>query len=126
MRITAACPQALIADANQLSMVLAMGPADANTYSEPGWQDTDGNMYSAASWPANLEWVQVAQGALVRPEWDETEMIDMEAAQRAQAAAVFSLEPVLALPGKLTACCGDSALEALAAMGLVLLDAEGI
>jgi hypothetical protein len=103
-------------------MVLAMGPADANTYSGPGWQDTDGNLYSAASWPSTLEWVQVAQGALGRPDWDETEMIDMEAAQRAQAAAVFSLGPVLALPGKLTACCGDSALEVLASMGLVCIE----
>jgi len=44
--------------------------------------------------------------------------ISMAAANRAQAALVFSLEPVLAMPDKLTACAGDDALATLAAMGL--------
>jgi hypothetical protein len=42
----------------------------------------------------------------------------MAGANRAQAALVFSLEPVTALPDKLTACAGDDALATLAAMGL--------
>jgi hypothetical protein len=42
----------------------------------------------------------------------------MAGANRAQAALVFSLDPVAAMPDKLTACVGDDALATLAAMGL--------
>ena len=42
----------------------------------------------------------------------------MDAARRAQAALVFSLTPVTAMPDKLTACVGDDPLATLAAMGL--------
>jgi hypothetical protein len=119
MRITAACPQALVADANQLSMVLAIGPADVNTYGEPGWQDAEGNLYAVASWPSTNEWVQVAQAELMRPERDEAEIVDMVAAQRAQAATLFSQVSTTATPAQITVCCGDDALEVLTGMGLI-------
>ena len=44
IRITVACPEALIADANHLAMVLAQGPEDGETYGQPGWQDAEGNL----------------------------------------------------------------------------------
>ena len=120
MRITAACPEALIDDANQLAMVLGQGPADALTYGEPKWQDADGNLYAAASFVVRPEWVGGAQSALQRPEWDaEPYKVNMAGAQRAQAALVFSLAPVLATPSALTAIGGMDGREAIAAMGLV-------
>jgi hypothetical protein len=48
----------------------------------------------------------------------------MAGANRAQAALVFSLTPVTAMPDKLTACVGDDARATLAAMGLTQVDVE--
>ena len=121
MRITAACPEALVADANQLAMVLAQGPADANTYVGLNW--TDGTtLYAAASFEARDEWIQAAQAPLTRPAWDADEIIDMDAAARAQAALVFSLEPAAADPAKLIALGGYQGPEALAMMGLTAVE----
>jgi hypothetical protein len=48
----------------------------------------------------------------------------MAAANRAQAALVFSLEAVEVAPDKLTACVGDDALATLAAMGLTQVEVD--
>ena len=118
MRITAAAPAALISDSNQLAMCLAFSPADGETYTGLNWSDGDGNLYAAASWEARDEWVAGATQPLVRPAWDTESIIDMGAAGRAQAALVFALEPVLAVPDKLTALGGMDGVEALGLMGL--------
>jgi hypothetical protein len=123
MRITVACPEALRDDANDLAMVLAYGPADGETYGALNWQDADGNLYAAASFDASEKWVDFAQSPLVRPKWDAGEIIDMQAAERAQAALVVHLggdDPIPhAAPDKLTCVAGEDGLAALAAMGLV-------
>ena len=118
MRLTAAFPEALIHDCNHLAMCLAYGPDDAKTYGPSNWQDADGNLYSAASWLASHQWIVFAQAPLHRPTWDVDEIIDMEAAERAQAALVYSTEDVLASPAALTVIGGMDGLDALAAMGL--------
>jgi hypothetical protein len=118
MRITAAAPEALTYECNQLAMCLAYSLADGETYVGLNWQDSNGNLYSAASWEASDAWVGGASQPLVRPAWDVDEVIDMDAAARAQAALVFSLETTLAMPDKLTALGGPDAVVALAAMGL--------
>ena len=119
MRITVACPEALISDANNLAMVLAFGPDDAMTYRGLNWQDADGNLYAAASFEALPEWIIGAQSPLTRPEWDtKPYTISMAAVQRAQAALVFAQEATPALPDKLTAIAGPDGPAALAMMGL--------
>ena len=125
MRITAAAPKALRDDCNQLAMVLAFSEADANTYGALNWQDADGNLYAAASWEASEQWIDLVQAPLVRPEWDADEIIDMEAAERAQAALVYwtpdgETEATPASPAALTAIGGVNGLDALAAMGLTI------
>ena len=117
-RITCAAPEALIYESNQLAMCLAYGPADAYTYVGLNWQDADGNLYAATSFEARDEWIIAAQAPLVRPAWDVDEIIDMVAAAEAQAALVFSTEPLRATPGQLTAMGGPNGPEALALMGL--------
>jgi hypothetical protein len=124
MRITVACPEAMIPDGNHLAMVLAFGPPDGDTYRAPQWIDGGGNRYAAASFVARHEWIVSAQSALVRPEWDADAIIDMAAAARAQAALVFALEPTPAVPGQLTAMGGLDGLDALAAMGLTLVEPD--
>ena len=118
MRFTAAAHEAMIYDCNQYAMCLAYGPDDGKTYGPLNWQDAEGNLYSVASWEAPPEWVYAAQAPLVRPDWDVEEIIDMEAAERAQAALVYSTEAMLVSPEALTAIGGMEGLEAVEAMGL--------
>ena len=124
MRITIACPATLRSDANQLAMVLGYRPSDAETYIALNWQDADGNLYACASMPVSDTFTSAAQSGLQRPAWDVDNIIDMDAARRAQAALVFSLTPVTAMPDKLTACVGDDALATLAAMGLTQVEVD--
>ena len=124
MRLTIACPDALRADGNHFAMVLGYGPADAETYVALNWQDADGNLYACASLIVSDTFVSKAQSTLSRPAWDVDNIIDMDAARRAQAALVFSLTPVTAMPDKLTACAGDDALATLAAMGMTQVEVE--
>ena len=99
-------------------MALGSGPAEALTYGSLNWLDTAGNLYACASLIVSDALVSKAQSTLYRPAWDVDNIIDMDAARRAQAALVFSLTPVTAMPDKLTACVGDDGLATLAAMGL--------
>jgi len=123
MRITVSCPQALIPQGNQLAMCLAFSEADSKTYGLPNWQDTDGNLYAAASFLARQEWITAAQSSLVRPAWDTEEIIDITAAAEAQAAMQFWLPdapgfPPAASTSHLIAVGGMEGIAALAAMGL--------
>jgi hypothetical protein len=98
-------------------MVLGYGPYDAETYASLNWEDAAGNLYACASLIVSDTFTTTAQTALQRPAWDTDSYVNMDAARRAQAALVFSLTPVTAMPDKLTACVGDDALATLAAMG---------
>jgi len=122
MRITIACPEALRDDANQLAMVLGYGSSDAETCVALNWLDTAGNLYACASLPVSDTFTTAAQSGLQRPAWDTDSHVNMAGANRAQAALVFSLTPVTAMPDKLTACVGDDALATLAAMGLTQVE----
>jgi len=124
MRLTIACPATLRSDANQLAMVLGYGPSDAETYVALNWQDAGGNLYACASLAVSDTFTTAAQSGLQRPSWDVDNIIDMDAARRAQAALAFSLTPVTAMPDKLTACAGDDALATLAAMGLTQVEVD--
>ncbi|MEN9763510.1 MAG: hypothetical protein RI906_3336 [Pseudomonadota bacterium] len=117
-RITAAAPQALVSDSNNFAMCLGYSLADGLTFSNLNWQDANGSLYGCASWEASEEWLGKAQEPLERPSWDVDEVIDMEAAGRAQAALVVSTEPLLASPAALTAIGGMDGVAALTAMGL--------
>jgi hypothetical protein len=105
-------------------MVLGYRPSDAETYGELNWQDAGGNLYACASLIVSDTFTTAAQSGLQRPSWDTDNIIDMAGANRAQAALVFSLTPVTAMPDKLTACAGDDALAVLAAMGLTQVEVD--
>jgi len=124
MRITAACPQLLQSDANQLAMCLALGPDDINTYAGLNWQDAYGKLYACASWLTTPNWITAAQQTLVRPAWDTDNIINMEAATRAQGKLVFSDTAIIATPDTLTACLGDNGLLVIKGMGLTSVEAE--
>ena len=128
MIITIACPAAHIADANQLSMILGYGPADALTYREPQWKDAAGNLYACASAEVGPNFIGNAQAALARPAWDvEPYAINMAGARRAQALVMLWLAgseaaAPKATTGAITAIGGMDGLAALAMMGLAMIE----
>ena len=44
-----AVPQALIAKANQLALIVGVSEYDDNTFTTANWQDKDGNLYAVCS-----------------------------------------------------------------------------
>jgi hypothetical protein len=126
-RLTAACPDAHRAAANQLACALGASMADANTYGPPTWQDGNGALYACASVDVGEEWLAAAQQPLTRPEWDTDEQIDMAAAAQAQALIALWTgegEPPLASPGALTVIVGMEGVDAVAAMGLTQISGD--
>jgi len=124
MRLTIACPELMRDDANNLAMVLGYGPSDAETYGSLNWLDTAGNLYACASLSVSDAFTTTAQSGLQRPAWDTDSHVNLAGANRAQAALLFSLTPVTAMPDKLTDCVGDDALAVLAAMGLTQVEVD--
>lgn len=123
MRITCSCPAALVSDGNPLAMALGFSEADGQTYNGLNWQDAQGNLYAAASFEAREEWITFAQAPLVRPAWDVDEVIDMDAAAKAQQALIFYVvnseeDAPKANPFNLVAIAGCEGIEALSLMGL--------
>ena len=123
MRVTAACPVAMTPQANNLAMCLGHSVADGLTFAKVAWQDAAGNLYACASFEASDEWIQSAQSPLARPEWDADGIIDMDAANAAQAALVFwvlnsETAPPSATTSALTAIGGMNGLDAIEVMGL--------
>jgi hypothetical protein len=123
-RITAASPEPLNSDSNDLAMCLGFSVADGLTFSNLNWQDANGVLYACASWEASDAWLEKAQAPLVRPAWDVDEIIDMEAAERAQAVMVISTDPIPASTTALIAISGMQALDAIAAMGLTQVEVQ--
>jgi hypothetical protein len=129
MILTIAVPSAHVADANQFAMVIGYSIADGQTYGAPTWQDSAGNLYSAASLTVSSGFVQAATTALQRPAWDTEEVVDLVAASRAQALVVLWLDgsdttAPQANTNSITAIGGMSGLDALTAMGLTRVQTE--
>ena len=91
MRLTIACPEALIQDANQLALAIGLSPADVDTYRVPCWQDAEGNLYAACSLIPSPAWIETSLQPLAQPSWAAPgeEPVDLEAASRAQALVVL-------------------------------------
>ena len=49
MRITIACPENLIPDANQFAMVLGLSANDINTFAKVRLEDSGGELYSVVT-----------------------------------------------------------------------------
>jgi hypothetical protein len=122
MILTISVPETHLANANYFAMALGYSIADGQTYGAPTWQDTAGNLYSAASLTVSGEFVQAATTALQRPAWDADEVVDLVAASRAQALVVLWLDGETTAPqastNSITAIGGMSGLDALTAVGL--------
>lgn len=117
MRVTIACPEAMIPDANQLAVCLGYGPEDALTYGLPIWLDAAGARYAVASAIVSDAFPGAATSPLTEPAWGA----DMAAAARAQ--AVIRIGGA-ADPSRLVAVFGDDPQAAIAVLGVAQVDAE--
>ncbi len=117
IRVTIACPEALIGDANQLALCLGLGSEDAHTYGAACWLDAAGNRYAVASAIVPSRFAADAAAPLADPPWGA----DMAAAGRAQ--ALIRLD-VVAGPDRLACVFGDDATAALAVLGLARAEVE--
>ncbi|WP_112312323.1 hypothetical protein [Pseudogemmobacter bohemicus] len=115
IRITIACPAALIQDANQLARVIGYSEADDQTYGAAIWQDAAGNRYAVASGLVSPVFPEAAVSPLTAPEWGA----DMAAAARAQALIRIGGP---AAPGQIAAVIGDDVPAALAELGLTRIE----
>ena len=67
LRVTIAVPAAYIADANQLALVLGESAADDQTFTEPRWQGSSGNLYAVCSTVAKPVFAELASQPLQAP-----------------------------------------------------------
>jgi hypothetical protein len=123
MRLTVACPEAFMDDAQHLAMALAEGPADARTYRNPNWRDSQGNAYAVASFEAGASWLLSAKEALHRPAWDADADIDLGKARNAQDKILVwsrqdDVAPPAADPSRITLIAGLEGRAALQVLGL--------
>jgi hypothetical protein len=126
MRLTIACPEGLITDANHLAMALGQGVADMQSFRGAVWQDAQGNLYACASFEADEDWLAKAKTEVQRPAWDSgpSYAINLTGARRAQAilglwlASDTESQPPAASPAALTAIVGLTADRALELMQL--------
>jgi len=128
MRVTIACPIAMVDDANDLAMVLGEGPADGSTFGTFMCEDGDGAQYAVTSTVARAIFPVAATSTLSRPAWDSAPYtVNMAGAERAQAALVVydPSDPVIPAPSRILAVIGNDAGAALAVMGLTALVTEG-
>lgn len=106
MIVTVACPELLVADANQLALIVGL---DDNTFGHTAYVDNIGNLYSVAScqMPENL--YELLSGDLSNP-----------AALRARDVLRIWTEenPVLATPNTLSAVSHYDGIYALQLLGL--------
>ncbi|MHA6265713.1 hypothetical protein [uncultured Aliiroseovarius sp.] len=82
VRITIACPERFIADANQFALCVGNTRADANTFSAALWEDGTGGRFALASLLAAEHFAVVATSPLTPPA--HAQDADMQAAGRAQ------------------------------------------
>ena len=84
IRITIACPETLIDEANQFALCLGYSPADAQTFRVAMWEDAHGARFALASLLASDQFPHIASSALSAP--THTPDADTALATRAQAA----------------------------------------
>ncbi|MDE9450352.1 hypothetical protein J3R80_07700 [Aliiroseovarius sp. Z3] len=67
IRITIACPEGLISEANQFALCVGNTPADAQTFRSATWETESGDRYALASLLAGAQFPQVAASPLSAP-----------------------------------------------------------
>jgi hypothetical protein len=96
LRVTVACPEAMIANGNQFALAIGENINDDRTFGPARYEDASGNLYSVASTVAVEHFPAIAGMSLAdlvaSRSWLNDEegnsLVDLSAAQAAQAALV--------------------------------------
>lgn len=115
MRYTVAVPEQHQDKANQLAMALGLSLNDGMTYSELKHEDSEGNLYSVASFIGSQTLADKVSQVLERPLWDENEDIDMVQVEQAKSLVAFDTVAGLDV---ISAVIGDDALASIELMKL--------
>lgn len=129
LRVTIACPETMIPQANQLALAVGQSANDNQTFGEPQYADSFGNRYAVASTLATEGFPQVAQSPLdqvvaTKP-WlldrEGNSLVDLalaEAAQDATQVYILTAPGGSVNPNTLTAVINPDPKAALDSMGL--------
>jgi len=122
MRVTIACPESMMNDANAWCTAISHIPGDKHTFQHPVWVDTHGNKYAAASAIVPNDWLDNLTTTLTRPQWDTQPYdINMTGAARTQEHMRVTNTP--ATPTQITIMTHTNGRKALQAMQLTHADA---
>ena len=125
-RVTIICPEAMMADANALALVLGESAGDDRTFRAAGYEDAGGNLYAVASSLVKPAFFTAAGSPLTAP--DHAPGANLSAASRAQSAVVIydPADPVQAAPDRLLAIEGEDAAAALSLAGVSAVEVDQV
>lgn len=124
-RMSLAVPQALMAQANQLALIVGVSEHDDKTFTAANWQDKDGNLYAVCSTvikPVVLGLFGVNLSNITLPA--HAINADVAAAQQALDKVVMYKQGDKASTAEIMCAIDFEPLTAFADMGLTIIEVE--
>lgn len=114
-RVTISCPSDYMESGNQLALAVGESDEDVNTFTSANYEDVDGNLYAVCSTVVKQAFIDyVADGM---PDAND------QAQDALNTLVMLGDDTELSTVG-LTICVNDSASDALAMMGLTVIQTE--
>lgn len=124
-RMSLAVPQALMAKANQLALIVGVSSDDDKTFTAANWQDGDGNLYAVCSTvikPVVLGLFGISLSNITLPA--HASNADVVAAQSALDNVVMYKQGDQASTAKIMCAIDFEPLTAFSDMGLMIIEVE--
>lgn len=124
-RMSLAVPQALMAKANQLALIVGVSEYDDKTFTAANWQDKDGNLYAVCSTvikPVVLSMFGINLSNITLPA--HAINADVTAAQQALDKVVMYKQGDKASTANIMCAIDFEPLTAFADMGLTIIEVE--
>lgn len=124
-RMSLAVPQALMAKANQLALIVGVSEYDVNTFTQANWQDKDGNLYAVCSTaikPVVLSMFGISLTDITLPA--HASNADVVAAQQALDKVVMYKQGDKASTAKIMCAIDFEPLAAFDDMGLTIIESD--
>ena len=124
-RMSLAVPQALIAKANQLALIVGVSEHDDKTFTAANWQDKDGNLYAVCSTvikPVVLGLFGISLSNITLPA--HAINADVTTAQQALDKVVMYKQGDKASTTSIMCAIDFEPLQAFADMGLTIIEVE--
>ncbi len=124
-RMSLAVPQALMAKANQLALIVGVSEYDDNTFTTANWQDKDDNLYAVCSTvikPVVLGLFGISLSNITLP--DHAIHADVTTAQQALDKVVMYKQGDQASTAKIMCAIDFEPLAAFADMGLTIIESD--